>query len=125
MSQNKLNGLVPPDSDTNPDSSNKPSISTTSISNELDKRLTILAARIVDKEMLPTHAIAEALNAIQHLHNADIEAARLEARKEQIMQDFLSLNLDGLGAEDEAMLIQWRDQQLAELQSIQENNHGE
>lgn len=48
---------------------------------------------------------------------ADRNEACIDARKEQIMQDFLSLTTEV--DVDESILIDWREQQLSELQSEQ------
>jgi hypothetical protein len=57
--------------------------------------------------------------------NAKITELLVEAREEQVMQDFLSLNVDFDGCVDESDLIVWRQERLAQLQASQPINESE
>lgn len=91
-------------------------ISTTSISNELDKlekrtadlhyQLKTGKLAAVNYNVKYDEAVKKAIKAIQHLHNADIEAARL----------------DELERAYKAVDIDYKAKRTAELQSIQEKN---
>jgi hypothetical protein len=54
--------------------------------------------------------------------NAKITELLIAAREEQVMQDFLSLNVDFDGCVDESDLIVWRQERIAQLQASQPIN---
>jgi hypothetical protein len=86
---------------------------------------TILADLLNNTHNAPEMAIRKYSGEARAAINAKITELLIAAREEQVMQDFLSLNVDFDGCVDESDLIVWRQERLAQLQASQPINLNE
>lgn len=79
----------------------------------------VATSHLIDYVKDDTITVQEAMLMSPRLKEAKVAINQelVKARKEQIMQDFMSLNITFDGCVDEKNLINWREEQIAELET--------